>query len=57
TLTYPVLDRAEAIVWLVSGRTKQAALAQLLTGDRSVPAGRVRSDRAVILADQAAISP
>jgi len=54
TLTYPAIDRARSILWLVSGAGKAAALERLLAGDRSIPAGRVRSDRAVLLADTAA---
>jgi 6-phosphogluconolactonase len=54
TLTYPILDRARRVVWLVTGSDKVDALARLRRGDRSIPAGRVRQDRAVILADRAA---
>lgn len=54
TLTYPVLERARSILWVVTGRDKTPALEQLLLGDRAIPAGRVRSDRALILADEAA---
>ena len=54
TLTFPAIDRARRILWLVTGAGKAAALERLLAGDRSIPAGRVRSDRAVLLADTAA---
>jgi 6-phosphogluconolactonase len=54
TLTYPTLDRARRILWLVTGAEKQAMLAKLRAGDRSIPAGRVASERALILADVAA---
>jgi len=54
TLTYPALDRARRIVWVVTGIDKAPALERLLLGDRAIPAGRVRSDRAIILADAAA---
>ena len=53
TLTFPAIDRARCILWLVTGSGKSAALARLRAGDRSIPAGRVRSDRAVLLADAA----
>ena len=56
TLTYPTLDRAHQILWLVTGAEKQAMLAKLRAGDRSIPAGRVASERALILADAAAAS-
>ena len=54
TLTYPVLDRARRILWLVTGAEKAAMLARLCAGDRSIPAGRVRQDQALLLADAAA---
>ena len=55
TLTYPMLNRARRILWLVTGAEKTAMLARLNAGDRNIPAGRVESDRAVILADAAAV--
>jgi 6-phosphogluconolactonase len=54
TLTYPALDRARLVLWVVTGAEKGEALARLRRGDRAIPAGRVRSDRAVVLADVAA---
>ena len=54
TLTFPAIDRARCILWLVTGAGKAAALERLLAGDRSIPAGRVRSDHALLLADTAA---
>lgn len=56
TLTYPILNRAEMILWLVTGEGKAGALKRLYEGDTSIPAGRVRRDRAVILADKPAAS-
>jgi 6-phosphogluconolactonase len=54
TLTCPAIDRARCILWLVTGSGKSVALERLQAGDRSIPAGCVRSDRAVLLADVAA---
>lgn len=54
TLTYPILNRARRILWLVTGREKAEMLPRLCAGDASIPAGRVRSDQAVILADRPA---
>ena len=54
TLTFPAIDRARCILWLVTGSGKSKALERLRAGDRSIPAGCVRSDRAVLLADTAA---
>jgi len=54
TLTYPVLDRARRVLWLVTGSEKARMIARLRDGDRSIPAGRVRRDHALVLADRAA---
>ena len=54
TLTYPMLDRARRILWVVTGSEKVGMLARLRAGDRSIPAGRVRRDQALVLADRAA---
>lgn len=54
TLTYPVLDRARKVLWLVTGADKVAMLKRLQAGDSTIPAGRVRNAGAVLLADAAA---
>ena len=54
TLTFPVLDRARCVLWVVTGAEKVPMLTRLASGDRTIPAGRVASERAVILADVAA---
>jgi 6-phosphogluconolactonase len=54
TLTLPALHRAQRVVWLVSGEGKADALARLRRGDLAIPAARVRRDRALLLADEAA---
>lgn len=55
TLTYPALDRATLLVWLVTGEAKRDALARLLDRDDSIPAGRVDPSRSVVVADAAAV--
>jgi 6-phosphogluconolactonase len=54
SLTYPALARARRILWVVTGESKRDALARLERGDAGIPAGRVRPDRARLLADRAA---
>jgi len=54
TLTFPVLDRARHVLWVVTGAEKAGMLRRLLDGDRAIPAGRVRRDRALVLADRGA---
>jgi 6-phosphogluconolactonase len=54
TLTYPMLNRARSVLWLVTGKDKVATLARLRDGDVAIPAGRIQRDNAVVLADKAA---
>ena len=54
TLTYPMINRARDILWLVTGDEKAAMLKRLCNGDTSIPAGRIRQDDALMIADRAA---
>jgi len=54
TLTYPILNRSRRVLWLVTGRGKRDILSRLRDGDRSIPAGVIRRDHALVLADRAA---
>jgi 6-phosphogluconolactonase len=54
TLTYPVLNRARRILWLVTGADKCEPLEKLRDAAPSIPAGRVNHARAAVLADKAA---
>jgi 6-phosphogluconolactonase len=56
TLTYPILNRARKILWVVTGSEKAGMCRELLAGYRSIPAGRVRRDHALVLADCAAVA-
>ncbi len=56
TLTYPELERARKILWLVLGEKAREALARLREGDRSIPAGRVENDEMVLVTDEAAVA-
>jgi len=55
TLTYPLINRARKILWLATGAAKAPMLARLRAADPTIPAGRVRQENAVILADAAAV--
>jgi 6-phosphogluconolactonase len=57
TLTYPMLNRARRVLWVVTGSEKAEMLHRLREGDQSIPAGRVRREQAVVLADRAAAGP
>ncbi len=56
TLTYPVLDNARRVVFVVEGEDKAEALAGLLNGDRDLPAGRLAAPDVIVVADPAAAS-
>jgi 6-phosphogluconolactonase len=57
TLTFPAIDRARRVLWVVTGAGKAAMLKRLQAGDRTIPAGRVRQGRAILLVDRAAGMP
>ena len=54
TLTYPAINRSRRVLWVVTGEAKAGMLLRLRAGDHSIPAGRVRQDRAMVLADRGA---
>jgi 6-phosphogluconolactonase len=54
TLTYPALDAAREVVWLVTGEEKREALAALLSRTPSIPAARIAGPRQLVVADAAA---
>jgi 6-phosphogluconolactonase len=56
TLTYPMINRARQILWLLDGAEKAPMLPRLDAGDLTIPAGRVSSARAVAIVDRAAAS-
>jgi 6-phosphogluconolactonase len=51
TLTYPIINRARRILWLVTGKEKVEMISRLYEGDNSIPAGRVHRNQAFLLAD------
>ena len=54
TLTYPPIDRASTVLWLVTGAEKADALRRLRERDTSIPAGRVATEDQRLLCDKAA---
>jgi 6-phosphogluconolactonase len=54
TLTYPMINRSRKVLWVVTGAGKVPMLRRLLDGDESIPAGRIRREQAIVLADEAA---
>jgi len=56
TLTYPIINRARQILWLITGTEKAKMIQGLLSGDLSIPAGRISQEHAMVLADRDAAS-
>ncbi|MCU1338127.1 MAG: 6-phosphogluconolactonase [Bryobacterales bacterium] len=54
TLTYPIINRSRQVLWVVTGSEKVQMLNRLLSGDASIPAGRIVHERARALGDEAA---
>lgn len=54
TLTYPVLNAAREILFVVTGADKADALRDVLSGETRRPAARVQAERMVWLVDAAA---
>ena len=52
TLTYPAIDAAREVMFVVTGADKAPMLARLLAGDATIPAGRVRAASIRVLADR-----
>ena len=54
TLTYPAINRARCVMFVVDGADKLAAMAALRRGDPKIPASRITGERLVLIADAAA---
>jgi 6-phosphogluconolactonase len=54
TLTYPIINRSRLVLWVVTGAEKVEMLTRLRDGDQSIPAGHVRGENSLLLADAAA---
>ena len=54
TLTYPALEAAREIVWLVTGAEKRDIVERLLARDTSIPAGRIANANQLVVCDAAA---
>jgi 6-phosphogluconolactonase len=55
TLTYPLLNAAKQLLWIVTGSEKQEIVQRLLQQDPSIPAGSIRQENALLMVDQAAM--
>lgn len=56
SFTWPVLDRAKELLWVIGGESKREAVQQFLNNDPSIPATLPTQARATVLLDEAAHS-
>jgi 6-phosphogluconolactonase len=54
TLTYPAINRARSVLWITTGAEKGSMLRRLRDSDPLIPAGRIRCEDALVLADRPA---
>lgn len=54
TLTYPLINHAEKILWVITGTEKAEMLDRLLHKDASIPAGKVDQHHAIVLTEEGA---
>jgi 6-phosphogluconolactonase len=54
SMTYPLINGAERLLWLVAGSAKAEMCRRLVAADDAVPAGRVSQEGAILLVDSAA---
>jgi 6-phosphogluconolactonase len=54
SMTYPLINRASRRMWLAVGAAKADMCSRLVASDHTIPAGRVASENAVLLVDDAA---
>lgn len=55
TLTYPLLNSAKKILWIVTGTEKKEMVQRLLNQDSSIPAGAVKQTNALLMVDEMAL--
>jgi 6-phosphogluconolactonase len=55
TLTYPVLDRARQVLWIIDGEAKADPLAKLLARDPTIPATHVGARDQLEIVDAAVV--
>jgi 6-phosphogluconolactonase/glucosamine-6-phosphate isomerase/deaminase len=56
TLTYPIINRAHHILWLVTGSEKQKIFERFRKEDGSIPASRINRGEAVVITDYAVVA-
>lgn len=54
TLTYPMINQAEKILWIITGEEKAEMLNRLLHQDPEIPAGKISQNHAIVLTEEVA---
>lgn len=54
TLTYPLINQAAKILWVITGAEKAEMLHRLLHKDPSIPAGKIDQHHAIVLTEESA---
>lgn len=54
SLTYPLINQAEQILWVITGEEKAEMLDRLLHKDHAIPAGKIDQQHAVVLTEELA---
>ena len=52
TLTYPLINKAKEILWVITGDEKKEMVQRLIAQDPNIPAGKVSQDNALLITDQ-----
>ncbi|WP_026951741.1 6-phosphogluconolactonase [Algoriphagus mannitolivorans] len=52
TLTYPVINKAKEILWVITGEEKKEMVQRLISKDPNIPAGKVSQENALLITDQ-----
>ena len=52
TLTFPIINRARKLLWLITGTEKSEMLQRLLEKDLSIPASHIQQEHALVLTDK-----
>ena len=52
TLTYPLINKAKEILWVITGDEKKEMVKRLIEKDPSIPAGKVSQENAFLITDQ-----
>lgn len=54
TLTYPLINQAEKILWIITGAEKAEMLSRLLHQDPTIPSGKISQNHAIVFTEESA---